>query len=112
MTGWNDVTGLQAPRVFADAVPFIGRRPLIACHHDADGLSAGVIVLKALQHAGLAPQVRIVGKGENPSSAAFGAEVERCRSVDEISGLILVDLGVSCRCCFLPPACPAGPVAP
>lgn len=89
------ILGVQAPPVFSEALPLVGLRPLIACHHDADGLSAGVIVMKALHAAGLSPHVRIVGKGENAYSAAFAAELQQRSSSGEISGLILTDLGVS-----------------
>ena len=86
---------IRSPEVFPEVLPMIGQRPLIACHHDADGLSAGVILTKTLQRAGLEPQVRIVGKGEIAYSAEFAAEVARQCEEDRISGLILADLGVS-----------------
>jgi single-stranded-DNA-specific exonuclease len=95
MDEWSDIRGLRRPDAFAASLPFIGPRPLIACHHDADGLSAGVIMMKALQQAGCVCEVRIVGKGENAYSAGFAAELEQRRASSKISGLVLADLGVS-----------------
>lgn len=87
--------GLKPPDMFPTALRSIGTHPLIACHNDADGLSAGVILMKALRWTGAAPEIRIVGKGENAYSQAFRHEVEARYASGAISGLILADLGVS-----------------
>ena len=66
------------------------RPTLILGHFDADGLAAVAILKRALDEAGCASELRLVGKGENPWSAAVRAELEeRCPG-----GLIVADLGV------------------
>ena len=94
-TGFAMVYGLQPPSIFPAALPGLGPRPLLVCHNDADGLSAGVILIKALRHAGLYPVLRIVGKGENAYSAAFRTEVGDLFAAGSITGLVLADLGVA-----------------
>lgn len=79
------------PSIFAQAIPTLGRQPLIACHNDADGLSAGAILIATLRRVGLDPDVRIVGRGENAYSQAFAAEIRRRRP----DSLIIADLGVA-----------------
>jgi single-stranded-DNA-specific exonuclease len=86
---------MAPPRQFQAALVNIGARPLLACHSDADGLSAGVILMKALGINRVDAVVRIVGKGENAYSADFNAEIQRRFSSGEITGLLLTDLGVS-----------------
>ena len=77
---------------FGDAVGRFDRaRPaLILGHFDADGLSAVAILARALERAGHAAEVRLVGKGENPWSAEMRAELAERRP----GGLIVTDLGV------------------
>jgi single-stranded-DNA-specific exonuclease len=67
-----------------------GRPTLILGHFDADGLSAVAILKRVLDRAGYTSEVRLVGKGENPWSAAIRAELEERRP----GGLIVTDLGV------------------
>jgi single-stranded-DNA-specific exonuclease len=87
--------GLQPPSVFPAALRQIGERPLLVCHNDADGLSAGVILARALLHGALTPTVRIIGKGENAYSAVFQAEIAERKQRDGVTGLILTDVGTS-----------------
>lgn len=91
------MTRFPSPGIFSQALPSLGSRPLIACHNDADGLSAGVILMKALQQHGVSANVHIVGKGENAYSDAFLGEVQARFDSGDITGLILTDLGVSDR---------------
>ncbi|MBB3950373.1 DHH family phosphoesterase [Aureimonas jatrophae] len=86
-------SGLQPPEAFAEAALALGPAPLVACHNDADGLSAGAILVKTLQRLGTEPSTRIVGKGENAYSDAFLDEL-RGRAM---TGLVVTDLGVSSR---------------
>ncbi|RIY01927.1 DHH family phosphoesterase [Aureimonas flava] len=81
------------PEAFAAAVRRFGPDPLLVCHNDADGLSAGVILQAALERAGHAPALRIVGKGENAYSDAFRTEL----AGRPIGGLVIADLGVAAR---------------
>ncbi|HEV7414560.1 MAG TPA: phosphoesterase [Tianweitania sediminis] len=81
------------PEAFPDAAETLGNQPLVAFHNDADGLTAGAILLTALRRQGKQPHGRIVGKGENAFSAAFVDEVQQQRP----SGLVIADLGVSSR---------------
>jgi single-stranded-DNA-specific exonuclease len=75
---------------FVEAVAEFGLRPLILGHFDADGLSAAAILYRALTKAGHDPQVRIVGKGEQPWSDAMRSELAERGP----GGLIVADLGV------------------
>jgi single-stranded-DNA-specific exonuclease len=75
---------------FAAAVAGFGPKPLILGHFDADGLSAAAILQRALGKAGYDPEVRIVGKGEEPWSDAMRGELAERRP----DGLIVADLGV------------------
>lgn len=83
--------GISGPDAFPAALKAFGPDPLIVCHNDADGLSAGVILKKTLERSGRRPSVRIVGKGENAYSAEFQAELRQRR----FDGLILTDVGTS-----------------
>ncbi|HZF44520.1 MAG TPA: phosphoesterase [Sphingomonadaceae bacterium] len=66
-------------------------RPLLVLgHFDADGLSAAAILARALERSGRPDGIRLVGKGENPWSAAMRAELAERRP----GGLIVTDLGV------------------
>lgn len=72
--------------------------PVILCHDDADGLSAGALLARALARAGRdATQVRIVGRGESPWSAAIRDEL----AAQTPGGIVVADLGVQ-----------AGPILP
>lgn len=76
------------------AARFDRRRPvLVACHFDADGLSAGAILVRALRAAGLDARPRIVGRGETAWSPAFAAEVAGLGP----GGLLVADLGLGAR---------------
>lgn len=66
------------------------RPPLILGHFDADGLSATAILARALGRAGCPPDIRILGKGENPWSPDLRAGLADRRP----GGLIATDLGV------------------
>lgn len=69
---------------------FHPKRPIIvACHFDADGLSAAAILVRALRRFGRLTQPYIVGKGETPWSEDFAERIEALRA----GGLILCDLG-------------------
>ncbi|WP_152044622.1 DHH family phosphoesterase [Aureimonas psammosilenae] len=92
--------GIQKPQVFAKAIEAFGRNPLIVCHNDADGLSAGVILKKALERRGMVPAIRIVGKGENAYSEEFQAELAKGTH----EGLILTDVGTSAKLSVTGPA--------
>lgn len=84
-------TGLQPPGAFPAALDAFGPKPLVVCHNDADGLSAGAILLHALRRTGREPGLRIVGKGENAYSEAFRREMATVQA----DGMIIADLGVA-----------------
>ncbi len=63
---------------------------LVMGHNDADGLSAAAIFVRALRAAGWAAEPRILGRGENPWSAAMAAELAGAR----LGGIVATDLGV------------------
>ena len=91
------MTRLSDPRawardVFRDALAgFHPAKPvLILGHFDADGLSAMAVLARALERAGRAAQLRVVGRGENPWSNAIRAEL----AGEDVGGLIVTDLGV------------------
>lgn len=79
-------------QLFSEAVGRFApaQRPLILGHFDADGLAAAAILARALERIGLASDIRLVGKGENPWSAALREEIARAAP----GGLIVTDLGV------------------
>jgi single-stranded-DNA-specific exonuclease len=81
------------PEAFAERLRTFGPEPLLICHNDADGLSAGVILKAAMTRAGRPPSVRIVGKGENAYSDAFRQELAGL----QIGGLVIADLGTAAR---------------
>lgn len=83
--------GFQRPSDFPAALEAFGADPLVVCHNDADGLSAGAILATALERSGRACRVRLVGKGENAYSTAFRDELRAAA----IGGLIVADLGVA-----------------
>ncbi len=86
-------TTYDKPDDFPAALDRFGPDPLLVCHNDADGLSAGVILKRAMERVGRAPALRIVGKGENAYSDAFREEL-RDRAM---GGLVIADLGVAAR---------------
>ncbi|MGF3021649.1 hypothetical protein ACQVP2_02315 [Methylobacterium aquaticum] len=62
------------------------------CHDDADGLSAGALLARALAQTAYGfPRVRVIGRGESAWSDAVRAELAAGPSV---AGLIVTDLGV------------------
>ncbi len=77
--------------VFADALGRFepGAPVVVASHNDADGLSAATILARALEGASRPVRTRILGRGENPWSDAFRAEL----AADRPGGLIVSDLG-------------------
>ena len=82
---------IQVGRDFAQAVAGFGPgAPLILTHNDADGLSAGVLLARALARAGRAPGIRVLGRGENPWSADMAAEL----ATRSPAGLVVADLGL------------------
>lgn len=73
------------------AARFDHRAPvLVLCHHDADGLSAGALFLRALRGAGFQAEPRIVGRGEN----AWSPEMREALAGQALGGLIITDLGL------------------
>ncbi|WP_279482620.1 phosphoesterase [Aureimonas sp. SK2] len=85
--------GFDRPEAFAAALARFDPDPLVVCHNDADGLSAGVTLRKAMARAGHPSAVRIVGKGENAYSDAFRDEF----AGRPLGGLVIADLGVAPR---------------
>ncbi len=73
---------------FLDAAP---DPILVLCHNDADGLSAGAILLHALRRAGRTAGHRILGRGENAWDDAIRAELQR----QAPGTLVVADLGTS-----------------
>ena len=72
-------------------VGFASDRPiLILAHNDADGLSAAALFERALRRIERPCRTRILGRGENPWSAAIRAEFDG----GAFGGLIVADLGV------------------
>ena len=86
------MTKLEHGSLFAAALARCeaSRDILVLTHNDADGLSAGAIFARALSRLKRPWSVRILGRGENPWSAAMREElVER-----NVGGLIVADLGL------------------
>jgi len=86
----------ETGRAFAEAVRGFGAegRVLVLAHFDADGLAAAALISRALERAGRAVDIRIVGKGEHAWSPAMRAEI----AASAPAGLIVVDLGVRQGC--------------
>lgn len=84
---------------FAQALSGFGPgRPVVLCHDDADGLSAGAILARAFARSGrVSAHVRVVGRGESAWSPAIRDELAALAP----GGLVVTDLGVQ-----------AGPVLP
>ncbi len=78
---------------FRDAVSRFDGPPLVLCHDDADGLSSGAILIRALSRAGREPAHRLVGRGEN----AWGEEIAAELRAREMGGLVMADLGLGAR---------------
>ncbi len=66
-----------------------GRRVLVAPHTDVDGLTSGVLALRALEAVGARPLARLPGKGEHAHSPAFQ---ERLRAGFH-DALVVLDMG-------------------
>lgn len=62
---------------------------LVAPHTDVDGLTSGVLMIRALQAIGARVTVRLPGKGEHAHSPAFQ---ERLRAV-RADALVVLDMG-------------------
>lgn len=77
---------------FARAVARFGPEPpVVLCHDDADGLTAGAIFGRAFERADRGPSlVRIVGRGESAWSSAVRDEL----AARGPGGLVVTDLGV------------------
>ncbi|AWN45334.1 phosphoesterase [Methylobacterium terrae] len=66
--------------------------PVILCHDDADGLSAGAILARAFAGTSHGPaRVRVIGRGEGAWSDAIRAELA---AGPPVAGLVVADLGV------------------
>lgn len=78
--------------VFREAVATFGPgNPVVLCHDDADGLSAGALFARALAgSSNNEARVRIVGRGESAWSDAMREELAAAQP----GGLIVTDLGV------------------
>ncbi len=66
-----------------------GRPIVVACHFDADGLSAAAILIRALQACGRQAIPHVIGKGESPWDAETASRI----SAYQPGGLIVADLG-------------------
>ena len=77
---------------FAEAVSGFGPgAPVVLCHDDADGLSAGAILWRALARADREPRpVRVIGRGESAWSPTLRDEL----AAFVPGGLVVTDLGV------------------
>lgn len=65
---------------------------LLISHNDADGLSAGAVLARAMARAGQpAPRVRLLGRGENAWSPELKASIDSDRV--RPGGLLVADLG-------------------
>ncbi len=85
------MTPNQIGQTFATAVQGFGPgAPLVMTHNDADGLSAGALLARALARAGRTPDVRVLGRGESPWSPEVRASLAAARP----SGLVVSDLGL------------------
>ncbi|MET7242063.1 phosphoesterase [Methylobacterium sp. EM32] len=66
--------------------------PVVLCHDDADGLSAGAILARAFAVTSHGPaRVRVIGRGESAWSDAVRAELA---AGPPVAGMIVTDLGV------------------
>ncbi|WP_267428372.1 hypothetical protein [Methylobacterium sp. GC_Met_2] len=77
---------------FARAVSGFGPKPpIVLCHDDADGVSAGAILGRALERAGYGPvDVQVIGRG---ASLWAPATREALASRSPV-GIVVTDLGV------------------
>ena len=66
-----------------------GRPVAVLCHDDADGLSAGALFKHALDRAGRASTLRVVGRGQSAWSDEIRAEF----AGRDIAGFVVGDLG-------------------
>lgn len=84
----------RAAHLFARFAESCSGPPLIATHHDADGLSAGALLARAWEERfGVRPELRIVGRGENAWDDDFAGWLEG----REMGGLVVADLGLAER---------------
>ncbi|MDY7231558.1 hypothetical protein [Hyalangium rubrum] len=77
----------------ADARNFLerlrDRQVLVAPHTDVDGLSSGVLALRALRAMGARPSVQLPGKGEHAHSPPFQQRLRRVGA----DALMVLDMG-------------------
>jgi hypothetical protein len=77
----------------ADARSFLrsqkDKHVLVAPHTDVDGLTSGVLMVKALQVVGARVTVRVPGKGEHAHSPAFQERLRATRA----DALVVLDMG-------------------
>jgi single-stranded-DNA-specific exonuclease len=93
MTPLSDAWIADAGARFGAWLDGLSGAPLILCHDDADGLSSGALLRRALLRRGMDCEVRLVGRGENAWSDTMAAEVaER-----DPPGVIVADLGMRDR---------------
>lgn len=86
--GWPAPGGaLAEARTFLEGLR--GRRVLVAPHTDADGLSAGALVLRALERSGARVDMCVPGKGEHAHSPAFQERLRRTGG----EALVVLDMG-------------------
>lgn len=66
--------------------------PVVLCHDDADGLSAGALLARAFARTPHGPaRMRVIGRGESAWSDAVRAELA---AGPPVAGLVVADLGV------------------
>ncbi|MGF3024585.1 hypothetical protein ACQVP2_17380 [Methylobacterium aquaticum] len=84
---------MTATAGFTEALAQFGSGiPVVLCHDDADGLSAGALFARALaQTAHGRARVRVIGRGESAWSDTIRAELA---TGPPVAGLVVADLGV------------------
>lgn len=77
---------------FARAVSGFGPNPpVVLCHDDADGVSAGAILGRALERAGYGPvDVQVIGRG----ASAWSPATREALASRKPGGIVVTDLGV------------------
>lgn len=83
-------------RAFAGFDPH--RPVLVMTHNDADGLSAGALLWRALGRVDRPAALRILGRGENPWTPEIRAEL----AGQDLGGLLVLDLGVRAGAALAP----------
>lgn len=83
----------DAPAGFTETLArFEAGAPVVLCHDDADGLSAGALFARILASPAHGPaRVRVIGRGESAWSDAIRAELT---AGPPVAGLVVTDLGV------------------